>query len=47
VLNGSDYYFKARIVDVPNAIKLDNKPLKIVRSQRMLFLRCSETAIRK
>jgi hypothetical protein len=45
VLNGSDYYFKARIVDVPNAIKLDNKPLKIVRSQRMLFLRCSETAI--
>ena len=47
VLNGSDYYFKARIVDVPNAIKLDNKPLKIVRSQRMLFLRCSETAISK
>ena len=47
VLNGSDYYFKARIMDVPNAIKLDNKPLKIVRSQRMLFLRCSETAISK
>ena len=47
VLNGSDYYFKARIVDVPNAIKLDNKPLKIVRSQRMLFLRCAETAISK
>ena len=45
VLNGSDYYFKARIVDVPNAIMLDNKPLKIVRSQRMLFLRCSESAI--
>ena len=45
VLNGSDYYFKARIMDVPNAIKLDNKPLKIVRSQRMLFLRCSESAI--
>jgi hypothetical protein len=47
VLNGSDFYFKARIVDVPNVIKLDNKPLKIVRSQRMLFLRCSETAISK
>jgi hypothetical protein len=47
VLGGSDYYFKARIVDVPNAIKLDGKPLKIVRSQRMLFLRCSETAISK
>ena len=47
VLNGSDYYFKARIVDVPNVIKLDNQPLKVVRSQRMLFLRCAETAIRK
>jgi hypothetical protein len=47
VLKGSDYYFKARIVDVPNAIKLDNKPLKVVRSQRMLFLRCAETAISK
>jgi hypothetical protein len=45
VLKGSDYYFKARIVDVPNAIKLDNKPLKVVRSQRMLFMRCSESAI--
>ena len=47
VVDGSDYYFKARIVDVPNAIKLDDKPLKIVRSQRMLFLRCAETAISK
>ena len=47
VLNGSDYYFKARIIDVPSSIKLDNKPLKIVRSQRMLFLRCAETAISK
>jgi hypothetical protein len=47
VVDGSDYYFKARIVDVPSSIKLDSKPLKIVRSQRMLFLRCSDTAIRK
>lgn len=47
VVDGSDYYFKARIVDVPRGIKLDNKPLKVVRSQRMLFMRCAETAIRK
>lgn len=47
VLNGSDYYFKARIMDIPNAIKLDGKPLNIVRSQRMLFLRCEETGILK
>ncbi len=47
VVDGSDYYFKARIVDVPSTIKLDSKPIKIVRSQRMLFLRCSDTAIRK
>ncbi|MEY3764568.1 MAG: hypothetical protein RLZ42_1228 [Armatimonadota bacterium] len=44
VLGGSDYYFKARINDTPSSIRLDGKPLKIVRSQRMLFLRCSETA---
>lgn len=47
VLNGSDYYFKARIMDIPSTVKLDGNPLNIVRSQRMLFLRCSETAIRK
>jgi hypothetical protein len=47
VLGGSDYYFKARINDTPSSIKLDGKQLKIVRSQRMLFLRCSETAISK
>lgn len=47
VLSGSDYYFKARIMDVPSSIKLDGKPLNIVRSQRMLFLRCEETGILK
>ncbi len=47
VLNGSDYYFKARIMDIPSSVKLDGKPLNIVRSQRMLFLRCEETGILK
>lgn len=47
VVDGSDYYFKARIIDLPSTIKLDSKPLEIVRSQRMLFLRCAETAITK
>ena len=47
VIDGSDYYFKARIMDVPSGIKLDGKPLKIVRSQRMLFLRCGESGLTK
>lgn len=47
VENGSDYYFKARIMDVPSGIKLDDKPLKIVRSQRMLFLRSGESGLTK
>ena len=47
VIDGSDYYFKARIMDVPSGIMLDGKPLKIVRSQRMLFLRCGESGLTK